>query len=259
MNNKIESEIRDLLKQLDELFLFASKNLLKSNKFYDTKERIEIRLKSLSKDLGEMEQLAIEKIIPRFRNNYKSDIFLPPDIVNEISPLRGLLFELLAKYGKVQTLPTPMNEHVITGGNPYEGKKYLRSILNLATISIYIIDNYLRPEILDILSEYIIDKPQLNIRLMLSKNSGLPAFCVNYCSFIAQYPDSIQAKYLSNEQKDHPRYILIDDIKLFNPDHSLDQWGTKTVNIHEHTDPKVIKKVQQDLEQKWGTAKDLEC
>jgi hypothetical protein len=246
-----ETKIRNFLKEIEELASLASEDLLKSDKFYNTKEKIEDELKELGKKLEEREQLSIEKIVPIWRNVRKPSFFMNPDSIKEILPLRDLLLKLLTKYGEPQSLPTPKNEIIINIGEQYEGKKYLRSIFNQAESSLFIKDNYLKAEILDILSEYIIDKPKLNIRIMVLENKNLTALRVHYSAFIAQYPGSLEVKYLSKEEKDHPRYILVDGCKLFTPDHSLDQWGISTVNIYEHTNQKEIEDVKQSLEKNW--------
>ncbi|MFA6446124.1 MAG: hypothetical protein WCW14_02635 [Candidatus Paceibacterota bacterium] len=97
---EIETRIRTFLGQIDEILTIASMGLLKADKLHDTKKDIEIKLSELGKELEEVDQLAIEKITPKWRNQPKSGIFINSDEVNLIFPLRDVLFQLLAKYGE---------------------------------------------------------------------------------------------------------------------------------------------------------------
>ena len=254
MSQPIEYRIREMLEKVEELLSLASEGLLKTDKFYPTKEQMERDLEELGKELEERDRLAIEKVIPKWRMVHKSNMFMEANSVNEISPLRGVLFQLLAKYGSPKSVIPPKNEKVISAGKPYDGKQYLRSILIQAKNSILIRDNYLKPEILDILSEYILDNPALKVSLIVGENNRLETFRVHYKAFDLQYPSKIEAKYVTKAQQDHPRYVLIDSIRLFTPDHSLDQWGISTVNIYEHLNKNEVLTIKQGLDTEWDEA-----
>jgi hypothetical protein len=248
-----ENKLRDMLGRIEELLSLANEGLLKAKRYGDDKEQIESELVELGKELDERDQLRIEKVIPKWRSPYKFDIFLPPNEVNQISPLRGVLFQLLAKYHSPQVIPQPRDEKVITPGKPHDGIKYLRSILSQAQESIFVKDNYLRPTILDVISEFCLENDQLNVRLLVAHNKQTPAFRASYQAFKNQYGGNLEARILG-EDRDHPRYILIDEQKLFTPDNSLDQWGINTVNIHEHKDAKEIEDVKGLLDRQWSAS-----
>lgn len=254
MSQVIETKIREMLGRIDEIYSLASEDLLESARFYKTKYGIEDELKNLSPNLDERSQLMIKKAIPQWRSEPKPGFINGSNAVREIDPLRELLLHLLVKCTKGSSVPLPKTETLIPPGKEYEGKQYLRSILNQAKSSIFIRDNYLKAEILDILSEYILDKPELKTKLLVGENNRLVAFRTHYTSFNSQYPARVEARYLAKTLQDHPRYIFVDETILFNPDHSLDQWGISTVNVHRIEGVEQIDKIRTTLELEWNSA-----
>lgn len=141
-------------------------------------------------------------------------------------------------------------EYVISTGKPYEGRKYLRNIFNESIKSILIRDNYLKPIVLDILEEFVTANPNLEIRLLIKENQIKKDFLASFQAFKDQYEGKIFCRYNSGNN-DHPRYIIIDNQQIFNPDHSLDQWGYKTVNVHLLEDELEKKKIIENLNDEW--------
>lgn len=252
----LELELRRLLDDIEELLSLASEDLLKATRYGSEKERIERELYELAKNMDGRDQLRVEKVIPQWRPVYKSGVFLKPNDVNGISPLRGVLFQLLAKYHQPQSAPNTKDEIIITAGKPYDGVKYLRSILSRAKSSIFIKDNYLKPNVLDILSEFLIENPELKVRILVAHNKRTPAFRESYIAFKNQHASEMEGRILG-EDKDHPRYILIDGNELFTPDHSLDRWGIETVNVHQHKNAKDVEQTKTSLEEAWVGASPL--
>lgn len=253
-NEEAQKSLRGFIKEIEEMEILLRDDILKGSFFEDTKERIERALDKMRSGFEQRDSLLVEKIIPKWRSKYKSGIYIKQRDFDTIQPLREIMLNLLTKYGQPLATALPKNERVIPAGKPYEGKQYLRSILNQASSSILIRDSYLRAEILDILSEYILDNQQLKIRLLTWDGSRLASFKNHYTAFEAQYPKTIEARYLPTALKDHPRYLLIDEQKLFNPDHSIDQWGISTVNIHEYTNKESITEIKDNLESEWNIA-----
>jgi hypothetical protein len=246
----------ELIKKIDDILSLSSEGLLKSEEMYEVIYEVEDELKKISKELDKRSQLSIEKNIPKWRNYPKSGIFVQNNEVQKrVTPLRALLSELMDKYNP-QPLTNLKSEIVINAGKPYEGRLYLRTIFDQAIETIFIRDSYLRPNILDTILEYFLDNNSLKVQIIVGDNNRLPSFKVSYLAFIKQYPSiKIEARYSSKTQlKDHPRYIFIDDKLLFNPDHSLDQWGEKTVNIHQMTEISQINKVRSNLLNEWNGA-----
>lgn len=254
--DNLEHKLQEMLAGIDKLFSLAGEGLLKETRYGEEKERIETELKALSKDLDERDELRVEKIIPTWRRVPRSGVFLPAGDVNQASPLRDLLVELVDKYRGPHSAPAPKNETIIPAGRHYDGVRYLRSIFGQAQSTLFIKDNYLKPSVLDILSEYLLDDPALKVRLLVAHNRHTPAFRESYRAFRTQYSRSIEARIVG-EGRDHPRYILVDEGKLFTPDHSLDRWGVATVNIYEHEAADEVAEVRERLEAEWNRAEML--
>lgn len=251
----LEQEYTKLIQELDEILSLGSEGLLKSEKMYGVIYGIEDKLKEISKTLDERSRLSIEKTIPMWRNVPKSGIFVRnEEVVSRATPLRALLSELLSKQTG-RPVADIKSEMVILAGKQYDGRLYLRNILQQASSSIFIRDSYFRPAVLDVLLEYLLDNKNLRIEILMGDNNRLAPFKASFVSFKQQYASfSIDARYSAGKDNDHPRYILIDDQLLFNPDYSLDQWGEKTVNIHQLTDGTEITKAKNQLTAEWNIA-----
>lgn len=249
-------EIKTILKnqiiKLDEILSLSNADLLKSERMHETIISVEDTLKEISSQLDERSQLSIERIIPMWRNIPKIGVFVSEEtVIKKVTPLKALILEILSTQFS-EPKSGLSSEIVINAGQPYDGRLYLRQIINEAVTTLFIRDSYFRPEILDVLSEYLLDKFELKIQILMGDNERLPAFRASYKVFEKQFPGRLEAKFSS--KKDHPRYIVVDDQLIFNPDHSLDQWGEKTVNIHQMSDKTQIEKVKNNLSLEWGTA-----
>ncbi len=252
------AELKILLNKLDDVLDLGNEGLLKSEDYYETKYVVEDKLKELAPNLDRKNQLRIEKNISRWRNVPKNGIFLNPNQVNLDSlPLYVLLKELQENLSEKHpdVLESIKPEVVIEAGHAYDGRRYLRNIFGLATRDLFLIDQHFRPAILDVLSVYILCKENLRVRILVGDNKELAAFSVNYKAFVRQYPNKVEVKKV----KDHPRYILIDGEILFNPDHSFDQWGIKTTNVHQMIDTQEIQKTVKKLEKDWSVGKTLQA
>jgi hypothetical protein len=241
-------EIADLLKKLETDMELAKEGILKAERYYKTKYDIEDRLKEIAPNLNERAQLKIEKNISMWRSQPRSGVFMPPGKAEMDSLQLWTLLQELQATTEEFVESSIKTQNVILGGQPHEGRKYFRSILESADSDLILIDSYFKPVVLDILTEYLIDKPNLKVRIMAGQNERLPAFRASYNALIAQYPSRIEARIVS----DHPRYIVVDDVNLFNPDHSFDQWGSKTVDVHQVSDPEIIQKIKEKIERDWA-------
>lgn len=255
---ELKEKFTKLIQDLDEILTLGKGDLLKSERMYQVVYGTEDQLKEISKELDERSRLAIEKNIPAWRYVPKSGIFVRnEEVLLRVSPLRALLSELLSKQSG-QTTNEVKTEMVILAGRPYDGRLYLRNILQQASSSIFIRDSYLRPVILDILLEYLLSNNNLKVEILMGENNKLAPLRASYELFVKQYPSlNISAKYSTSQDSDHPRYIFIDEQLLFNPDHSLDQWGESTVNIHQLTDVTEINKAKNQLLAEWSTATNI--
>lgn len=254
----LEQEYTKLIQDLDEILSLGKDGLLKSEKMYVTIYAVEDKLKEISKTLDERSQLSIEKTIPMWRNVPKTGIFVRNEEVEKrAAPLRTLLTELLSKQTG-QPAVSLKQELVIPAGKPYEGRLYLRNLFQQASQSIFIRDSYFRPVVLDVLLEFMLDNSQLRVEILMGDNQRLAPFRASFSTFKQQYASlNISAKHSSSTDNDHPRYIVIDDQLLFNPDHSLDQWGVTTVNVHQLTDDPEMAKVKTQLVADWLKATNI--
>ena len=255
---ELKEKYTKLIKELDEILSLGNDGLLKSERMYQVVYSVEDQLKEISKELDERSQLSIEKNIPMWRNVPKSGIFVRnEEVIKRVAPLKALLSELLSKQGG-QTTFQVKSEMVIPADKPYDGRLYLRNILQQASSSVFIRDSYFKPVILDILLEYLLDNNNLKVEILMGDNNKLPSLRASYEAFKKQYPVlNIFARYSVGQDSDHPRYIFIDEQLLFNPDHSLDQWGEKTVNVHQLLDATEIDKAKNQLLAEWNVATNI--
>jgi len=255
---ELKEKYTKLINELDEILSLGNEGLLKSERMYQVIYSVEDQLKEISKELDERSQLSIEKNIPMWRNVPKSGIFVRnEEVTKRVFPLKALLSELLSKQSG-QTTVQVKSEMVIPVGKPYDGRLYLRTILQQASSSVFIRDSYFKPVILDILLEYLLDNSNLKIEILMGDNNKLSSLRASYEVFKKQYSTfNISARYSAGQDNDHPRYIFIDEQLLFNPDHSLDQWGEKTVNIHQLLDTTEIDKAKNQLIVEWNVATNI--
>lgn len=252
--------LKKLNSNLDEVLSFARDGILKSERFYGTKDAVEDELKKLAINFDERAQLSIEKTIPQWRNVPKTGFPIQEsEAVKQLTPVIVLIKELLSK---LETSPgeqvSTKDEFVVAKGEQYVGRQYLRSLFSQAKKSIFIRDSYLRPEILDVLAEYIFDIPSLKLIFLISDNpKRLPIFRASLRAFCDQYKGDIQCKYTLKENKDHPRCLVIDDELLFDATHSFDQWGYNTVTIHQMTSEESKQKLLSILQSEFKTASEI--
>jgi len=254
-------KLQELLSDTGEPLSLAQDGLLKSERLYETKYSIEDQLREISKELDERSQLSIEKVIPKWRNVPKHGIFVSgEETVKQLTPLISLLQELIVKFSPItKNVEMPRDEVIIEKGKPYDGRRYLRELFNFVRESIYIRDSYLRPEILDILSEYILDNPKIKLRFLIGNNfTRRTAFSDAFKKFLEQYKADAEGRCTNEDNKDHPRYILIDGTLVFVPDNSLDQWGLSTVHINQ-----IIKTENKDIifkifENEWNKGEKIQ-
>ena len=254
----LEQEYTKLIGDLDEILSLGQDGFLKSERMYGTIYAAEDKLKEISASLDERSRLSIEKTIPMWRNVPKTGIFVRNEEVEKrAAPLRALLAELLSKQTG-QPVMSLKQELVIPAGKPYEGRLYLRNLFQQAGQSIFIRDGYFRPVIIDVLLEFMLDNNQLRVEVLMGDNQRLTSFKASFTVLKQQYSTlNISARHSSVADNDHPRYILIDDQLLFNPDHSLDQWGVATVNVHQLTETSEIAKVKTQLVADWQKATNI--
>lgn len=223
---------------LDQIYLdiqsaldLAREGLLKSEKEHDIVSDTKDKLNKLKSDFGEVEQLKIEKAVPMWINEPKSGIFISEDNARKkLEPLLNITAELLNTIGG----KVPQKDIFITENSPFEGRKILRSILNKAKNKLFIIDTYLRPEILEVVQLNIIDNPNIEVCFLTQKNNNkfFNTFSADITTLLIQYPKfKIEFRYY-DKLTAHDRYIVIDENEIYHSGHSFAELGNRASSIN---------------------------
>lgn len=116
-DKELLEKLNSQLKEVNEMLALGDLGLLKSSELDTIKHRIEDELKTYTGFFNKIEALKIEKVIPQWRNKYKSGLFLNSNQTNEaLRTLHILLQELIkAKNGPEQVELVPVPKLGITG------------------------------------------------------------------------------------------------------------------------------------------------
>lgn len=237
--------------------VLASDRLLDAEKLYNTKHKIEDELKKNADSMNEKSQLLLRRDIPVWRSEPKKDFFLDElQAMKILSPFYELLLNLLAEVDEEsETEPMNIDELVIQPKEYVKARKTLRGIFNEASNSIYIVDNYLKPAIVDVLYEYLVDKPNLEIKFLITNNRTLPSLVDAVRTILNECAGSIVLK--KHTEENHSRYIIIDKEQVYNPDHSLADWGSGGVTINKIVKDDSKNKVLNSFNSLWSSSETL--
>lgn len=131
-NKEIIEKLTSHLNEINEMLSLGDLGLLKSEELDKTKHGIEDALKTYKPFFEKIEALKIERIIPQWRNDSKSGMFLNAVQVNsELQPLHVLLQELIkAKGGSEQVVPVAVPDLKITGSTINQAIEDAKILLN---------------------------------------------------------------------------------------------------------------------------------
>jgi hypothetical protein len=206
--------------------------LLKNERHHEVVQNTYAKLKEIKPDLGEVEQLKIERIIPMWTNEIKIGIFLNESQARKpVNPLIDLIAELIGVVGG----SIPSKDIFLVENSQYEGRKILRSILNKAQTKILLIDAYLRPEILEVLQLNLEDFPNIELQFLTQKNHNkfFQTFYTDVIALSTQYTNAqIELKYY-DKLPPHDRYVVIDDKSIFHSGHSFAELGNRASSINQ--------------------------
>ncbi len=227
-------EIKNILSQIhldiQTALGLAKQGLLKSEREHVVVSETKKKLNKLKPHFGEVEQLKIERAVPMMINMPKSGVFIPEDSARkQLEPLLNITTELINTIGST----VPKKDIFITENSPFEGRKILRSILNKAKNKMFLIDGYLRPEILEVTQQNLIDNPSMEIRFLTQKNNNrfFTTFSTDTKTLSAQYPTTtIELRYYDNLPP-HDRYIIIDESEIYHSGHSFAELGNRASSI----------------------------
>ncbi len=208
----------------------AKEGLLKGEREHEVVSGTKNKLNELKPHFGEVEQLKIERALPMWINEPKSGIFISEAIAQKaLEPLLKITAELINIIGS----QIPQKDIFITENSPFEGRKILRSILNQAKSKIFIIDGYIRPEILEVVQLNLIDNPDIEVCFLTQKNNNrfFGTFSTDIVALSAQYPTAkIELRHY-DKLTAHDRYIAIDENTIYHSGHSFAELGNRVSSI----------------------------
>lgn len=148
----------------------------------------------------------------------------------ELEPLMSITTELIGVTGG----QVPKNDIFITENSPFEGRKILRSILNQSKSKILLIDGYLRPEILEVVQQNLVDNQTLEVCFLTQKNYNrfFTTFSVDMKALSAQYPNATLEYRYYDSLPPHDRYIVVDENEVYHSGHSFAELGNRASNIN---------------------------
>lgn len=176
------------------------------------------------------------------------DGFVATDEYEQLTPWIELLEDYLGEDKRL------IRERVIEEASPYEGRKFLRSILEKAKSEVTVVDNFLSHEILLIIEPYILRG--VNFRLLTRKknNSKFGSFSTDYKVFKLQYSGRTAAK---ENEKCHDRFILIDNHILYHFGASLAELGYTLSMASLIEDQKEKEKLLSKFTDWWETGNEI--
>lgn len=209
----------------------AKNGLLKSERKHKVVIETTQKLNELKPHFGDMEQLKIDRAVPKWINEPRPGLFISEsDAQKGLEPLMTITTELIGIIGS----QVPKKDIFITENSPFEGRKILRSILNQAKSNIMLIDSYLRPEILEVVQLNLIDNQALEVRFLTQKknNRFFATFSADVKALSAQYPNAtIEYKYYDSLPP-HDRYIFVDENEIYHSGHSFAELGNRSSSIN---------------------------
>ena len=228
-------EIKNVLSQIhldiQTALELAKDGLLKGEREHKVVSETKEKLDKLKSHFGEVEQLKIERAVPMIINIPKSGVFIPEDSARkQFESLLNITTELLGIVGS----STPKKDIFITENSPFEGRKILRSILNMAKTKIFLIDGYLRPDIIEVVQLNLIDNPNIEVNFLTQKNNNkfFNTFSSDIQKVSEQYPNTkIDFKHY-DKLISHDRYIVIDDNVIYHSGHSFAELGNRASSMN---------------------------
>lgn len=228
---EIKSSLSQIHLEIQTALDLAKSGLLKSERKHKVVSETKQKLNELKLHFGEVEQLKIECAVPQWINEPKHGLFISEsDAQKGLEPLMTITTELIGIIGS----QIPKKDIFITENSPFEGRKILRSILNLAKSKILLIDGYLRPEILEVVQLNLIDNQALEVCFLTQKNNNrfFATFSADVKALSAQYPNAtVEYKYYDSLPP-HDRYIVVDENEIYHSGHSFAELGNRASSIN---------------------------
>jgi hypothetical protein len=144
------------------------------------------------------------------------DGFVAADEYDQLTPWVELIEDYL---GEDKLL---ISEKVIEDMTPYEGRKFLRSILEKANNEIVVVDNFLSHEVLFVIEPYVLKGINFKLLTRRLNNNKFRSFATDYKTFKNQYRDQVEAKENSSC---HDRFVIVDGHMIYHFGASLAELG----------------------------------
>jgi len=229
-SEEIKNKLEEIYIDIQSAFDLSKKDLLTGEREHNVKMKTINELTKLKPNFGEIEQLKIERVIPKWTNQPKSGIYIPEaDAQKSLGPLMNITTDLINTIGG----QIPKKDIFITEDSPFEGRKILRSILNQAKSRIFIIDAYLRPELLEVVQLNLNDNPNIEIYFLTQKsnNKFFNTFSADITALSAQYPTAKIVLKNYDKLATHDRYIVIDENTIYHSGYSFAELGNRASSI----------------------------
>lgn len=144
------------------------------------------------------------------------DGFVAADEYGQLTPWIELLGDYLGEDKRL------IKERVIEDATPYEGRKFLRSVLEKANSEVIVVDNFLSHEILSVIEPYVLKGISFKLLTRQANNNKFRSFTADYKVFKPQYQDKIAAK---KNEKCHDRFVVVDNHIIYHFGSSLAELG----------------------------------
>jgi hypothetical protein len=139
-------------------------------------------------------------------------------------------------------------EYVFPEGTQWEAYKAVKQILQLAKLEVFIVDNYMSDDVLDMVAAL---SPKIKVRLLTSKVDA--DFKVAVSRFRSQYAQH-ELEVRRHSAEIHDRTISIDNAQWYALGHSLKGLGGKLSLINKLEDVNAIQILRNTLEKVWIAA-----
>lgn len=223
-----EHSLPDVINEIDYVYELAEKNVLKNEFLKEVISRTKNSLNTAILDFPKDSLTAME--YERDRGATRYSLGYPPPYrtiehaKKELEWMRRWAVRILEEQGQ----ESHGKQNFINKGNFFTGRKLLRSILEQATTTIDIQDNYAAHiAILNIVEPYV----NVNIRILAGNVST--AFKSDLEAFNKQYNNAVELRTHNNA---HDRFIIIDQKDVYSSGPSFKDLGNKAGLVSQVTD-----------------------
>lgn len=176
------------------------------------------------------------------------DGFVAADEFGQLTPWIELFEDYLGESKRL------IREKVIEDATQYEGRKFLRTILEKANSEVVVVDNFLSHEILSVIEPYVLKGVNFKLLTLQTHNNKFRSFATDYKSFKHQYQNKITAK---ENERCHDRFVVIDNHLVFHFGASLAELGNTLSVVHLIEDLQEKEKLLSKFTDWWDTGNDI--